>query len=169
MEKKKNMENTKKIRIFLETKEIEKCIQMARKRNSQSRAMGLKHKYGLEEKDGLAMDVIGCKGEFAVIKYLGIKQEITINTFKNIPDVGEYEVRSVTKPGYRLIIREKDDKEKIYILVEVGFNYCDIVGYTKGEEALKYHKENQAGREPAWFIPQKDLRPVTELKSENLA
>jgi hypothetical protein len=167
MKNKKTIKSTKKIRIFLENKEIEKCIEMAKKRNSQSRLMGLKHKYGMQEKDGLAMDVIGCKGEYAVIKYLGIKQEITINTFKNIPDVGNYEVRSVTKPGYRLIIREKDDKEKIYILVEVGFNYCDIIGYTTGKEALKYNKENQAGREPAWFIPQEDLKPVTDLKSEN--
>lgn len=153
----------KKIKIFLNSDEIKKCIEMAKKRHDQSRIMKLSNKHGLKPENAMEMDIIGCKGEMAVIKYLKINQEISVNTFKNIPDVGDYEVRSVSKPGYRLIIRENDDKNKIYILVEVYFNYCEIVGYYSPSDIEKYPKETQAGRAPAWFIPQNVLKPITDL------
>jgi len=153
----------KKIKIFLNSEEILKCIEMAKKRHIESRKMKLKNKYGLKSENALEMDIIGCKGEMAVIKFLNLNQEITCNTFKRVPDVGEYEVRSVSKPGYKLIIREKDDKTKTYILVEVNFNFCEIVGYFKPKNIEAKNKQTQAGREPAWFIPQEMLSPITDL------
>lgn len=152
-----------KIRIHLTDNELNECIRVGKERNNQAKLMGLKDKFGIKEKDGLNMSIVGCRGEMAVIKFLKLDQKLTINTFKSVPDVGEFEVRTVTKQGYRLIIRDNDDKNKIYILVEDYFDHCDIIGFFHGHNVTKYLKENQAGRTPAWFVPQSDLLPANQL------
>lgn len=152
-----------KIKVILTKSELDECTRMGEERNRQAKLMGLKDTFGLAEEDGLRVSIVGCKGEMAIIKFLKIDQKLTINTFKSVPDVGEYEVRAVANRGASLIIRDNDDKKKIYILVEVHFNYCNVVGYFHGHNALKYAKEGHGGRTPAWFIPQSDLLPVSEL------
>lgn len=106
--------------------------------------------------------------ELVVSEYLGKHWSAQVDNF-DVRDVGvNIQVRGTSRIDGRLIIRKKDKVEDIFVLVVQDCPRYGLAGYILGREAVQ-----MIGREPAnrgggggacWWIPQKDLHPIEELK-----
>ena len=90
----------------------------------------------------------------------------SVNTFKKGGDIDstEWEVRTRSKEGYDLILRDDDPKDRIYFLV-VGVcpNY-EIKGWIKGGEGMKSSFANNYGDfGKAYFVPEGSLNKIEQL------
>jgi hypothetical protein len=104
--------------------------------------------------------VEGALGECAFAKASGQYWGRTVNTFKVGGDVGRLQVRTRSKSHYDLLIREDDRDDDWFVLVTGQAPTYVIRGGCFGRFA-KQEKYRQAygAREPAYFVPQKDLTP----------
>ena len=109
-------------------------------------------------------EIVGVLGEIAACKYLNIDSPL-INGFKKFSDVGTLtEIRSTTKPEGCLIIRDRDDKNKNYVLATVTRYEVTLHGWINGTLA----KQPEFQRNPhnlgtSYFIPQDQLQPINTL------
>ena len=111
--------------------------------------------YGAGNKKDWQLNIEGALGEMALAKHLGL-----FWSKGNLggSDVGEFEVRTTTKPSNRLILHDKDSSDAIfYLLTGVNGKYV-IRGWIPGGEGKQkeYWSDPQTGR-PAYFVPQKNL------------
>ena len=60
------------------------------------------------------LDIDGAASEMAFAKYMNVYYEPTVNTFKS-PDVGKIQVRSTKHKTGKLIIRQRDKKNEIFV------------------------------------------------------
>ena len=106
------------------------------------------------------IDIEGACAELAVAKHLNLYWDGSVNTFKK-PDVGEYQVRHTTRNNGRLIVRQKDADNEVYILVTGLAPVFNVVGWMVGGEAKadKYKMDDYS-----WFVPQSELKSIAELK-----
>ncbi len=84
-----------------------------------------------------------------------------------MPDVGDVDVRSSSKPNGALIIRRNDDpNKKYYLLIGLNGEY-EIKGWLYGIEAMKdqFWTSKDTGRPPVWFVPQEYLTSVDGVVS----
>jgi hypothetical protein len=117
--------------------------------------------------------------EKAVGKRLNIDWHASINTFHDgVADVGgRIEVRYRRKrkrpldhqeeeeeESPDLIVREDDHEDRAYVLVRGALPKYEIVGWIWGRDAKRPEFwKNPGGHEPAFFVPEEHLRPVSEL------
>lgn len=121
----------------------------------------------------LRIDILGSAGEMAVASYLGrkdglFKDKQAVRHSIDIPP--DIDVKTGAKHSYRLIVHLDDLPTKRFVLVTIeglddGTYDTIIHGWMMGEDAMKkkYVCEPVPGRR-GYFVPQKDLRPVSELK-----
>jgi hypothetical protein len=110
----------------------------------------------------LFMDIEGALGELCVAKVRDRYFSATVNTFKDADLGKDVQVRATSNHDYSLIVRPKDDPNHFYFLVTgMSPTFC-VRGWIKGSDAMqdKYLKAPN-GRPQAWFVPQRDLNPVT--------
>lgn len=127
----------------------------------QAMEMNRPKKYG-QSGFGWNNNIEGYCAEIAVAKALGLnyapkRQEA------GAPDLGtDIQVRWVTDPSYRLIVRETDNPGHRYILVTGEAPTYTLEGWILGEDArqLSYLSDPRNGRPPAWFVPKTSLRPM---------
>ncbi len=108
--------------------------------------------------DELALHILGCWGELAIAKELGIPWSRSVGQYdKRIPDVGIFHVRARSKHFYELIIRPDDIDELFpYVLVTTGDPPLDIEirGWTYRTQATRPEWWQTYGNRPgAWFVP----------------
>jgi hypothetical protein len=106
-------------------------------------------------------DIEAAGAELAFAKYIGEEWVGSVNTF-SAPDVGtNWQVRYTNIDHGCLIIRKKD-KGKLnqnFVLITGNMPNYTVKGYIKGDDALdKKYVRNPNNGEPAFFVPQKDLR-----------
>lgn len=109
-------------------------------------------------------DIEGAIGEFVVAKFLGIPWQAGINTF-HAPDVGDIQVRTTHHLTGKLIVREEDSNDEVYVLVTGTYPTYHICGWMRGKECKQdkwVYNPNDRGN--AWFVPQSDLHSPYELK-----
>lgn len=124
----------------------------------------LKNIMKISEYEKWGIDICGAFGEMAVAKALGLYWEGGVDTFK-APDIGTFQVRSSRHENGRLIVRNNDKDEDIFILVVGKAPNYEIVGWIKGAEAkCDAYLDDPNNLRPAWFVPQEDLHPISELK-----
>jgi hypothetical protein len=120
-----------------------------------------------------APNLLGALGEFAFSKATGIPWDASEGTFKTIPDVGPFEIRTRSSHGWELYIRDDDPGDRIYFLLttENLFEYrlhgsmlCSDV--KSHGEWLKDH--GNYGR-PAFFVPTNKLDTALLSKLVNRA
>lgn len=123
----------------------------------------------------------GARCELAAAKILGVPWNVPYSTdFKRIharADVGPYEIRSIGRPGGRLIVRKKDRDDAIFILaleehVRVMAGHATakvtLLGWKFGGDAKQEKWLDQYGTAPAaWFVPQHWLEPMDTLPRRN--
>lgn len=103
---------------------------------------------------------MGAYAEFAVAKVLNLYPGFTVNNFTG-PDIEpNIEVRAA--PKGRLIITDKDDSFRKFVLVLGEAPSLEVVGWIWGYEGQKTEfifAPN--GRPPAYFVPRESLRPLS--------
>lgn len=109
----------------------------------------------------------GAGGEIAAARETGLKWGKTIGTFKECGDLEhDVEVRTRTRDWHDLPIREKDVKERCFILVTGIMPYYTVHGWIHGEDAMRDGWWKNPGKYgAAWFVPQHALAPLSELPS----
>lgn len=117
-------------------------------------------------KPSLPNNILGCIGEIVVARALGIPWSRSINTFKSVPDVGPYDVRTRSKRWHDMLIRENDpdDREAVLVIPGPSLNKLEweIVGklsHRAGKQKQWLHTE--LGDPPVYYVPQRFLLPFT--------
>lgn len=108
----------------------------------------------------------GALGEQAFAKWLGVFWDGTPNTFRTVPDVDSFEVRTNSKSWGDLFLRERDKDEAIYVLVlSHECPVFEIKGWIRGCDGKRpeWLRRLDPDRPEAWVVPQTALRPMEEL------
>jgi len=128
-------------------------------------SLHIKNKHGAKAKnlhETIGIDILGAMGEMALAKHLGVFWSRSINTFHNVADIqGGIEVRTVSAPHYKLILRGNDDPDRTYFLVAPAPEppVFKIIGSILGRDGMKPEfKGDPNGQGEAWFVPQAMLR-----------
>jgi hypothetical protein len=138
-------------------------IGLARGLASMSR--GLQMAAGDAGTNRWSQDVEGAAGEMAVCKAFGIYFAGTVNTFHEVSDVANIEVRTRLKPEYELLVRPRDRDEDIFLLVtrDAPFVYV-LRGWILGRDAKRPEwLQTHGGMARAYFVPTRALHDVDTL------
>lgn len=157
------------MKVVLTFAELQIAHVVAGQRWLQCLKMGLGGKYGAPEDNSQsdAISLQGAVGEMAVAKCLNLYWAGSLGEFARGKDVGDcVDVRSVTKSSHSLILHPADKDDTPYILVELSKpSEATLVGWVygvDGKNPLYWADPSGKGR-PAFFVPRKDLRPISEL------
>ena len=110
--------------------------------------------FGVKKSDGWENDIEGACAEMAFCKIHGLYWDASVNTYKlpDIPDTN-IQIRSTTYDSGKLIIRENDPDNDIYILVIGQMPNYKIIGGIQGKagkhERFLSNPNNQA---PCYMI-----------------
>jgi hypothetical protein len=123
---------------------------------------------GSKDRGGAVRDpwqchIEGAMAELALCKALGVHWIASINAHSQ-PDVGRLEVRVRPVDSWDLILRRKDRPEASYVLLCGANGVYRLVGWIKGSDGQRalYLRDPTGGeREPAFFVPQTMLTPIT--------
>ncbi len=134
------------------------CVGTARRLASLKRGETNK----VQNKDfGWHTDIEAACAEVSVAKALNVFWGGSVNTFK-LPDVDGVQVRHTQHTTGRLIVRDNDSDEEIFVLVTGSHPDYELRGWCFGRDA-KQEKYLQRGDHPAWFVDQSGLRNIEEL------
>jgi len=101
--------------------------------------------------------------ERAFAKALGIQWMRNVGTFQR-ENAGRYRCKYTSHPQGRLIVRNDDATDGIYVLIVGSGRRYRIAGAITGAQARQIgEKTAPNGGEPAWFVSQKQLKPISEL------
>lgn len=109
--------------------------------------------------------VEGALGEMVVAKHLGEYYPCTVDTYKDGADVGSrLQVRTRGVDTYDLLVRRNDRVSDYFVLVTGRPPIYTIRGWLLGADAKrKEWLASYGNREPAYFVPQSELRDVADL------
>lgn len=152
------------MKIVLTIGELHLAAQIGCLRQIESLQRNLPDKHGFDGA-GWNIHIEGAAGEIAAARALDMYWGGTVNTFKSIGDVGKLEIRTTSKKNNRLIVRNPDNDDAVFVLVVGRSPTFEVVGWMLGKEA-KQQKYISApgGRPPAYFVPRSDLYDLSELK-----
>lgn len=151
--------------------ELKYAEYIAKMRNTEALKVGKKNKFGLPntEDDDLQIHKIGAAGEMALAKAMNWYFNGHINTYKIGYDVYKTQVRTATKSSHRLIVREDDKSDDIFVLVlkdENNEQKFQIKGWLKGSQAKNNkYLQNPHNWKLAYFVPQSELNPISTLSA----
>lgn len=149
--------------VQLESYEIELAASVAIKRKVDS-IFNKRKVLKKRTSEDWGNEIEAAAAEMAVAKALNKYYGFHYNTFKTIPDVGGYEVRSSQNDSANLIVRPRDSGESIFILVTGTVPNYTLRGWKKGSDVMvkKYFK-NPGGLGAAFFLPQEELNSMETL------
>lgn len=113
----------------------------------------------------LTEEVVGACGEIGMAKALGLWFVPGLNTFHVSADVlHDVEVRGTALPHGSLIVRDNDADERRFVLALVDGTSVTLAGWLWGGEAKQEKWFRKPPKErPAWFVPQRAVRPMNTL------
>jgi hypothetical protein len=113
--------------------------------------------------DTWGIEVESSLAEIAVAKALRMYWDGGTNTFKR-GDVGNLQVRWTSYPTGKLLVRQSDKDDEIFILVIGRTTDFNVTGWAYGKEAKQDKwKQTPHGGHPVWMMPQEALHPIREL------
>jgi len=139
--------------------EVRVAASVGVERQLQSMHMGLHEKVpGI--KCPWEINILGALGECAYCKFRAHYWNFSVNTFKNIPDVGcNVQIRT-TAPNLRLIVRPEDPSDQYFVHIRGECPTYEVVGWILGKDAKQPGwLEAVNGRSPAYFVPDNALTP----------
>lgn len=149
------------MQVALTDYEFADCVGVGLRRLLSSNTKGLNHAstYERGHLKRLEEETLGACGERAFCKALGIYWDGSVDTFHTKADAGvRYEIRSTTRDDGRLIIRDNDDPDRIYVLVTGQPPRMTVRGWILGSWARQPSwRTDPYGYRPAWFVPQNAL------------
>lgn len=149
--------------------EFSLCVQVANARQVSS--LKKKGKDSVNRKSNwveeLDKHIIGCIGELAVAKVVGVTWSGSVDTFKTESDLGDnLQARHRSNPNFSLIVRDNDKDNDVFILSRgLPPGAVEIVGWIRGEDAKKpeYIKDYGSYGRPAYFVPDNKLMSIDLL------
>ena len=139
----------------------------ARERHLECIRRGYRDRHGLPQRSRgeTGEHVCGCLCELAFARKQRVRWPAHVNTFKDLPDVGDYEVRGGFTARSRLIIRPGDDPARPYVCCVTVRppRYFWVVGWLWGHEVREEWKAAPNGRHWAWFVPHPPQRQYTPV------
>lgn len=150
------------IRVSLTPAEMMQAALVGVMRQVSNLRDGRKDAHGFDG-DGWSVHVEGAAGELAVAKALDKFWSGNQGNLK-ADDVGTLQVRTRSRPGYELVVHDRDPDERPFVLARGRAPHFEIVGWLMGREAKRpeFWKDPAGGR-PAYFVPDAALRPIEEL------
>jgi hypothetical protein len=113
------------------------------------------------------LHIAGAMGELCVARVLGIYWDGAIDVFKKADLGADIQVRTRSRHEYELIVRDDDDPSDRFVLVTGSCPHFIVRGYIRGEDAqVAEWRHTHGNREPAFFVPQSALLPITGLQKE---
>lgn len=154
-------------RVFLTRAQLAAADTIARTRQNENIAAGLKDSYGARAAAALELHLIGARCEAAFAKYMRLPH---VKGERKDHDVGRYQVRGRTRTSYDLILHKSDPDDDPFVLVigptvwlAHGWLF-DIYGWIYGREGKQPQWwGDPAGGRPAFFVPKHVLRPIETL------
>jgi len=126
---------------------------------------GLVDRHGYDG-EGWSEHIEGACGELAVAKLLGVFWDGSVNTWK-ANDLPGIQVRTRSKHGYDLLLRDDDADEARWVLVTGRCPAYVVHGWISGADAKRpEYLQAYGGRPPAFFVPSSRLRPIDELRPD---
>jgi len=117
---------------------------------------------------GWTEHIEGACGELAVAKTLNTYWNGSVDTFKE-NDLPGIQVRTRSSHTYDLIVRPEDDDLAYWVLVTGRCPKYVVRGYVTGEFAKQSRWLHEYGGRPAaYFVPQDQLQPISNLKTPNV-
>ena len=153
--------------------EFSLCVQVANARQVSS--IKKKGKDSVNRKNNwveeLDKHIIGCIGELAVAKVLGVTWTGSVDTFKTESDLsGNIQVRHRSNPNFDLIVRDNDKDDDAFVLSRgLPPGAIEIVGWIFGKDAKKekWLKDYGNYNRKAHFIPSEELHTIESLIINN--
>ena len=145
--------------------EYKACVDLANARMAISNDKRMNHAstYNRTYAERMVEEIVGAAGEMAVCKAKGWYFSPSVNTFHNIPDVGDaVEVRATARDNGSLIVRDNDADNRWFVLVTGEPPSMTIRGRILGRAAKRDEfLRDPGGHRQAWFVPQSRLYPVS--------
>ena len=144
------------------------CVQVGHAREMDS--IKRKGKDNLNKKDNwldeLNPHIVGCVGELAVAKVIGVSWTGDVGTFASKSDLsGNVQVRHRTNPTWQLIVRDKDKDDDLFILSRgMPPSLVEVVGWIQGRDAknAEWLKDYGNYGKPSFFVPDNQLKSMEE-------
>jgi hypothetical protein len=136
-------------------------------RQTEAIIQGKKDAHGFRG-DPWGVHIEGALAEYATAKALNCFWPASVNTWKE-PDltlcgVG-IQVRLRSHDHYDLLVREPDPEQDVYVLTLGTAPTFRVAGWLFGQDAKQArYRQDYAGRVPAYFVPQVDLRPLASIR-----
>jgi hypothetical protein len=112
-------------------------------------------------------DLLGAGGELAVAKALNVYWSAAVNLRAQAHgegDVGPYQVRTASKPHYRLALYKSDPGEAVFILVVLRApREFEIKGWILGAEAKRECFWDKSIPRPCYMVPHCELNAIEDL------
>lgn len=147
------------IQIKLEPHEAYQAAAIGVSRHVESLRNG--NKCGkFSKRSGFDIHISGAMGELAFCKAMGIYWSGSVNTFKDADVARSIQIR--TSSNDALIVRPKDSKSEVYVLVkQVAEIEFFVIGWMTGKQAMV--SDWWAG--DAWFVPGEKTNQLPETSS----
>jgi hypothetical protein len=153
------------IEVRLTFSEVASAMQVGGMRHLSCLFKGWKDKHGADSMNGWQLHVEGACGEVAAAKALNMYWPATVNTF-DCADLGErIQIKTRSNPDFDLIVRQRDSDHHYFVLVTGVCPVYNVCGFLLGAEAKqeKWIKDYGNRKAPAYFVPQKALKPISDL------
>lgn len=168
METWKEEETEVGIKVSLEHYEMAMAAKVGLERNLRALERRLQHNPPLLNNSYAWMNHIESAGsECAVGKWLGIFWDGSYDTFMSGYDVGNYQVKWISKPDNALRIPFKANPRHVHILVRGAGPHYELMGWLRAKDGMHEHWiSNPQGRGAEYFIPQINLNDMVTLPDE---
>jgi hypothetical protein len=152
------------IPVVLHAYEVDLAAHVGVRRNVSAMAAGRRPAFGAGATKDWQYHVDGACGELAFAKASGRYWSGSVDTFRVGGDVGLIQVRTRSRDGYDLIVRDADRNEDAFVLVTGACPHFFVRGWCYGWEAKqKHYRRNHGERVAAYFVPQDALRDPRQL------
>ena len=138
--------------------------EVGRKRREMCSSYNFKPRYGADKAGNLNLknDQESCCAEYAVALWQDVPYDGNLGDIK-ADDAGDLQVRSSTNPNNRsLIIHDSDNDDKRFVFVHGKEGTYVIAGWIWGREGKRQEFWKTNVRHPAYFVPLKSLRKMSE-------
>lgn len=151
--------------VKLDEDEQIQAANVAYMRSKRHKQRGTPHRYGLKAKDvDRVKEIGGVAAEMAVSKAFGFYW--TGLEKVGARDCGLFEVRSTPGSNNHLLLHPTDPDGVDFIFVVCDMPVFHLVGWIRGAAAKdpKYYGDPKKTRRPCYWIPQRDLRSIYDLR-----
>jgi hypothetical protein len=128
-----------------------------------------KDRYGAKAEEGWTYHVEGACGEMATAKYAGVYWSGNMGDLK-ADDVGILQVRTRSAHHYDLPLHPEDPFDRPFILVTGKAPFFILRGWIMAGDGKRDEWWGEKGEKdrPAFWVPQSELRDMSELKFRNM-